>query len=874
MNVLQELFGNSQIPNYIHPFTRLAPEDTKESIEHTLLDLKAAGLRSANYLWENSSQMAKLEPFNSDIYWERISWVVEACKKHNMTFMLQDAAPFPTGCADGWFQREEYHHLNKLYLAERHIDVKGPVKEGTFLVSELMSCIRGGDSFGQEIHLFPGDRLIAVVAMRRDDELFDPQTAVDLTAQVQDGILFWNVPKGIWRIFIAYETFNGEGRPYYMNLLDKDSVALNIQAVHEPHYRHLKEELGKTWVGFFYDEPEVGNIDGYWFDAVPGTPCSHGGYTMSLPWSHQMETLCKEEWGDDYRLSLPLLWYKDKTQFHHIRYQYMDIISKLIRENYNGQMHLWCLERGIPYIGHTLEDENSHCRLSSGPVHFFRTQAHQDSAGVDLIAGQLVPGKDFPQAWYGSQDGDGEFYHYGLAKLASSAGNISPSKNGRSFCEVFAVYGAMAGSRMRKFLIDHLFVNGINELIPASPYIMGVDRKYSRRENLYANRMCHLMHRTRNVIKVALLYHAESEWYQGTCQMFQVPGHILAQNQISYDVIPADVFSDTMFYQTDCSHGLTINGNRYEALVIPASDALPLCVFHFLKQAEATGFPVLFCDSMPCAIAENGTACTPSYGTCIPVNTLAQTLNNIIQRDFISDTFVPAVRYAHFHDNSGEYYFLHNEGDSVQFTARIPFSLPMYRIELDKMLCFPQSAKIVSGHSVISIEMAEYEAILFYIGNNPPALSYDTTIQATEAKEISGTWQIRLDNGTSFETDTLVNINGANYFPRYTGSISYDITVTFDKIPVMLDLGHVYEICTVYCNGKEAGTCQFSPYRVSLEDCAVVGENHIHIDVLPNIIHAGNRSGAPDESPILSMMAGIYNTLEPGGLLGPVIAYC
>ena len=833
------------------------------------------GIRSANFLWENSNQMMEFEPFNSEKYWKRIDWVVDTCRKYEMTFMLQDAAPFPTGYADGWLKKEEYQHLNKLYLAERHIDVKGPRKEGAFLLSDLMSCIRGGDSFGQEKHRFPGDNLVAVIAMRRDEKYhYNFEEALDITEQVQDEILFWSVPEGIWRIFVIYETWNGEGRPYYMNLLDKESVALNIQAVYEPHYQHLKGELGKTWLGFFYDEPEVGNIDGYWFDAIVGGPCNHGGYTMSLPWSRQMISLCKKAWGKDYRRMLLLLWYSDKEHFHHIRYQYMDIISRLIEENFNGQMHAWCRERGILYIGHTLEDENSHCRLSSGPVHFYRTQKHQDSSGVDIIAGQVIPGKDFPHAWYGSQDGDGEFYHYGLAKLASSAGNIDPNKNGRSFCEVFAVYGPLAGSRMRKFLIDHLFVNGINELIPASPNIIGVDLKYSRRENLYANRMCHLMHLAKNVRKVAILYHGEAEWYQGDYQMFQVPGRVLAQNQISYDVIPVDVFSDMTYYQTDCSQGLKINGNIYEALIVPGTEGLAFSVVKFLGLAKATGFPVIFCDYMPRFVAEDSSAYEPDYGICVPVEMLATELKNMIQRDIILDHELPGIRYAHLQEETGEYYFLHNEGDATLVSFQIPYDLPVYRVDMDKLRCVPQAAEALpSGYSKIQVEMAEYEAILLYIGQNAPVTNFETEPLITRSQEIAGTWKIQLDDGTRLETEKLVNINGANYFPHYTGRITYDIIVEFDEIPEILDLGQVYEIISVYCNGKLAGECQFTPYRVLLKDIATVGKNHLHIEVLPNISHGAGLLDGMEKSPLVSMMASTYNTLDPGGLLGPVKAF-
>ena len=76
-------------------------------------------------------------------------------------------------------------------------------------------------------------------------------------------------------------------------------------------------------------------------------------------------------------------------------------------------------------------------------------------------------------------------------------------------------------------------INGINEMIPAPPYMEGFDIEISRNENNYLNRICRLLHETKPVIKVAVLYHAEAEWYQLPVQRFQKPCAELARHQIS-----------------------------------------------------------------------------------------------------------------------------------------------------------------------------------------------------------------------------------------------------------------------------------------------------------------------------------------------------
>ena len=47
--------------------------------------------------------------------------------------------------SDGWFEKPENLDLNKLYLSERHLDVKGPNPEGAFLIDQMVGAIRTGD---------------------------------------------------------------------------------------------------------------------------------------------------------------------------------------------------------------------------------------------------------------------------------------------------------------------------------------------------------------------------------------------------------------------------------------------------------------------------------------------------------------------------------------------------------------------------------------------------------------------------------------------------------------------------------------------------------------------------------------------------------
>lgn len=877
MEIIRDIFAG-KCGNHIHPFTGLSARETEEDIENKVRRLHDAGILSMDLLWENPDKTADYAPFNDEVYWTRINWIVKYCRKYGMTFMIQDAAPFPTGRADGWLDRPEYAHLRKLYLAQRHLDVVGPLENGRFRI-DLLTGTKSTHSLFQGNASIPltGDQMIAAVAVKLDADGKICAEPVDLTDCVQDGILFWDVPEGKWRIISAYETYNGGGRVGFMNLLDRESVALQIKAVYESHYAHLKDEIGKTWVGMFYDEPEIGNMECFFFTQRVGTPQDLGGKPMDLPWSKETAQLWAKEEGDRWRKELAYFWYEGVDDVHEpVRYRYLDLISNLVKENYTGQVYAWCKEKGIQYIGHVLEDDNSHCRLACGSVHFFRTQAHQDMGGIDMIGNQMMPGKDYIQAWYGSPEGDGEFYHYGLAKLGSSVGHICPEKKGRSFCEIFAVYGVLAGTRMRKSVMDHLFVNGITELIPNDPVFEHLDMEYSRLQNAYSNRMCHLLTHTKPIIKTAVLYHAENEWYAGECMKFQVPAAELAKHQISYDIIPADVFSQREHYQTDCTNGLCINGNSYDALIIPEAKALPRCVADFLTGEAQQAFPVFFLNSKPVVETQTGSPIGDLHGTCVSIENLATEVRKAIRRDISLENENRGIRYAHYVDGIGDrathIYMIYNQGADTTVTFSVPYQGRALEADLMNM----QTQWLPDGEGVVlKLRSQESKLICFgYLcteeGIQEAGLSPKPYKPVMKTLSLDGPWTVTMEGlGQTFILKELKDLGTKELYPRYIDKIIYEITLNLTEIPAEMDLGDVHEAAELYVNGKCAGIRLAPGYRFCTDDLFVPGENAIRVEVYPN---QASRP-IPDnvvEGIIESISAAAYCALEPVGMLGPV----
>ena len=371
--------------NYIFSFMEIHPDTDIEEVDNKLLELRRSGINIV--VMEYSMGLGNGYAGFTQHWYELLQQIIHLMQNYEMKFLIQDASPFPTGAANGWFKKEPYRKYRKLYLAEGHMDVGGPRKNCCFLADDFLN-----DKIYAYIPdptLEREDHLKYVVAVKKDGngELL-PDTALDLTQNLHNGKLIWDVPEGRYRIFFIFTTRNG-GIPNYMNLLDSDSVNVLIQSVYEDHFKAIGDEAGKTWLGFFYDEPEIGNIKHHDFFAKLGK------HYMSLPWCPELELRFKETIGKDYPRFLPLLWYgQDFPTACHVRFEYMNIVTQLIQKNYSQQMYTWCREHKLLYIGHVLEDENSHARLGCGGGHHFRIERYQHMAGIDVISEQLIPGAD------------------------------------------------------------------------------------------------------------------------------------------------------------------------------------------------------------------------------------------------------------------------------------------------------------------------------------------------------------------------------------------------------------------------------------------------------------------------------------------------
>ena len=266
-------------------------------------------------------------------WWENLDFICEEAKRRGMRLWILDDDKFPTGHANGGFERQP--GKRKLYLAERHMDICGPCRGGAVLVENF--CGVHGTPLGRDVQIghFPDEKLLGILAVPKPDGeslAVDGEGILDLTENCENGFVYFDLPEGTYRLFVLFTTRKGGGRDNYMNLIDSASVRVLVDEVYEKHYARYKAYFGNTIAGFFSDEPELGNVNGYPFDNTLGQK------DRKLPWSRQLEEELRDAWGGQFLQNLPALWYPSGEKTAYVRSVYMDRMTSLVEKCFSGQL--------------------------------------------------------------------------------------------------------------------------------------------------------------------------------------------------------------------------------------------------------------------------------------------------------------------------------------------------------------------------------------------------------------------------------------------------------------------------------------------------------------------------------------------------------
>jgi|YNPMSStandDraft_1061717.scaffolds.fasta_scaffold15203_1 hypothetical protein len=816
--------------------------------------------------------------FLGEGWWHDLDIIIDEAKKRQMKVWIFDECRYPSGYAAGRI-RDNYPQYLKTYLCERHIDAIGPLKGSSFLIDAWLE---------------DQESLIAVVAAQRVDkkDRIDADSFVDLTSYVVDGVLYWDVPPGDWRIFLFIKTRKGgeEWTKDYLNPIDPKAVRLLIDIVYEEHYRRYSYEFGRTIAGFFSDEPRFGNVASY--------EATLGKIPMVLPYSDDLLLELNKEWQGDFKLMLPCLWYDSGSVTYAVRYTYMNVVSRMYSQSFTQQIGDWCREHGVKLIGHVVEDNGAHARLGFGSGHYFRSIFGQSWAGIDVVY-QVWPGYDSGRFTTPFGYLDADFFYWGLVKMGSSAGHLDPKKEGVTVCEVFGAYGWQEGLKLMKWLTDHICVRGVNRLIPHafSPkypdpdcpphfYARGANPqwRYFPRWVKYANRVCHLLSGGKHVAPVAVIYHAEAEW-SGDYEPFEKTVKILLQNHIDCDVLPIDVIVNKKS-AVILDGRLIINNESYSIIVVPYAEALPEEFLERLIELVGGGIYVFFIGGYPVRSSQGKKNISPLLAVlkanpyCIlsGYNNLVSYIISLGLNDIevLSDSDNKHLRYYHYINEDLELYFFTNEDKFKGIKAKVKFKVKGHPVLYDPMdnKLYKAQFRACEDSIIVDITLDPYESLFVIFGAQDKWSDINTRRLTLDdlANEylIEDSWECGIataEEYPNFRPASIIkglgNVSFPGILPNFSGTILYKTVFYFDANinagqPIILDLGEVYETAYVRLNGYEVGVRISPPYRLDISKYIIRGRNLLEIEVTNTLVKKIHDTFSR------------FMPQEPSGLIGPV----
>ncbi len=853
---------NGKFDNHILPFLWIHGEE-EEVYRDNVRAIYNANIRA--FCIEARPHKA----FCKQQWWDDLAILLDEAEKLGMKVWILDDKHFPTGYANGGVEKMPAHLRRQSVLSKEYVVRNNHIKLNVnqrfsppISYPQLLTNVLNKN--GGRHNRFNDNRVLSITAIQMDDTSAQP---ISLNQYVKNGILDWNSPPGTWKVVVCFLSRNCGSHRSYINMMDKESCKIQIEQVYEPHYKHFGDKFGNTIAGFFSDEPELGNGFMYKMYNFLGTP-------QDLPWSNELESKMQLSLGNDYADLLPLLWHNDGNNelTAKVRFIYMNHVSRLVEENFSKQIGIWCRNHGVEYIGHVIEDNNQHARTGTSLGHFFRGLKWQTMSGIDIIGGSIYPQKEKMEGntfiWK-KQPIDGEFYHFALAKLGSSLGELNPQMKDRTMCELFGNYSWSEGIRLEKFLIDHCMVRGVNYFVPhafsckAYPdkdcpphfYAHGNDPLYRHFGELmgYTNRITSLFDGSRTEATIGILYHGEAEWCSVTSleranpqdagskdainegyMLMQKPARILQENQIDFRFVPSDVFLERDFYKTEIKGGLTINGYQHDILIVPYSKYITAEFAESIRELIDAGCKVAFLEQLPKGTCQGKPL--PDILRKCDVVTLDSVLDYVNQWCPSRMSLMPKnkrIRARHVVGEVEAVLFVNEDSNAYKGHVSLPWKGESYLYDPWRNCKY----KAEYEKNGILLDLRPSESIIVIKGNGSAlkenAISSDFFNDVILLNNFTVS-TCRSKDYPKFKSKG--NIKKMENFglsePKFSGFIAYETSFQIgDFSKIILKIMDAYEGVEVFVNGKSVGIEILSECLFDITPYCNNGRNQLRIEV-------------------------------------------
>ncbi len=647
----------------------------------------------------------------------------------------------------------------------------------------------------------------------------------------------------------------------FIDMLNEEAVDLLINSTYNKYEALFGEYFGNTFMGFFSDEPFIGNAYIYCGQTGKGlhedTRIGHKGITF--PVNEKVKAALFDIYGKDYVKYIPSLWYADDKIAPKFRNDYMNIVSNLYSQCFSQRIGKWCKDRGLIYIGHVLEDNNLHCRLGDGAGHYFRSQYGQSMPGIDIVLHQIMPGyADTNLAGSGAYLYDNAFYHYILGKLNSSAAHTYEEYDGKAMCEVTIGYGWAEGSQLAKWLFDYLLVRGTNFFVPGAvrpvfpdiihaPHFGDNDGREPQFDGYckvleYSKKVLTALEGTEHKCNALIFYHAQAEWAHDDYMLMQVPAKALYDSHIDFDILSEDILD-----RVSVQNGKLKIIENYDCLVVPYAKILPESIVAALKGLQEKGADILFVDGLPDGVD----------GFNVIKNA---ELVDYFEKKGYTDVKVENFRLLrHYHATKGNanIYMFFNESINQTFNGVIKTGQTGNYNVYDFI-----SDKHYKGNGDIQLRLEPYQSCIVVYEEDRGFDEY-VDFEKAQKQKIDATYTVKLYGYEDmqkcveeYEVKTLAPISASK--PTFSGRIRYEFTLQAKAGAKYLRLENVGENARVFVNGVDCGMAVCKPFVYDISKAMKEGENKVAVDVFTTLANS-------ERDPV-----SMFIPLAPTGMYGEV----
>ncbi|HOZ48057.1 MAG TPA: glycosyl hydrolase [Candidatus Hydrogenedentes bacterium] len=404
--------------------------------------------------------------------------------------------------------------------------------------------------------------------------------------------------------------------PQSADLLSPEAMACFRRLVLDRPYEGLKEHFGTTIIAVFTDEPDV---------------LGRGHLGDVKPWTWGFESHLESCLGYDFRPHLAALWDNDHPDADRHRANFARAVDARLQAVYYAPYSQWCADHGVALTGHP-----------AGPDDI-GTERHFHIPGQDIVWRYIEPYQD--KSIEGNQST--------MAKCSVSAQRHYGRERNANEC--FGAYGWEFTYEEMKYIVNWLFVRGVNMLYPhAFYYSLRGPRRDERPPDVgpgntwwanykvfadYCRRMSWLLAQGTHVCEIAIL--------GTTTDLPWRAARVLFETQRDFNYLDTDTLAKAC---TISAEGVAVHDMRYRAVIVDGAQYATGEALALLKPIIEAGRVIAYGEAI------DGVPKTATEGEA-----LIAALDGLVAPDVVVTPPCKGLRYTHMRTAEADIYVFANE---------------------------------------------------------------------------------------------------------------------------------------------------------------------------------------------------------------------